>query len=335
MVATARGNGRLAKVMAWSIAVVAGLAALLTTLTFTFFWRSPGYYLDVEPHPGERLVVSKRGYRLGHPQPYVYRTGDVVVYGSVHTRDPADPQLADIERRWREFKPTVALLEGRLGFLFPGLMDPVEQYGEMGWTNALAKADDVTTYSWELPWDEAATRLAEVHPPERVALYFVLRPYFSSLRFGRPASPEAQVEEYLHRASIPALAGTVESVADIDRLWRRDFPGERDWRDVSDQGPLVGYLNDIAADSEDLRNRHLVQVIHTLLARGERVFVVCGASHAVLIEPALTGSGSSRSRSGSGRRGRRSPDSRGSRSRRCGCGAGSSPRSASCRSGRC
>ena len=128
-------------------------------------------------------------------------------------------------------------------------------------------------------------------PPERVALYFVLRPYFSSRRFGRPESPERFLEEYLHRASIPALAGTIDDVSDVDRIWQRDFPGERDWRDVSDEGPLVGYLNDVGNASEDLRNQHLVRVIHTLRAKGNRVFVGCGSSHAVLIEAAVRDGG--------------------------------------------
>jgi hypothetical protein len=274
-----------------SLVAVVALAVLLTVLTFTYFWRSPDYYLDVQAYPGEAKVIAKRDYRLGHPQPYVYESDGILVYGSVHTEDPRDPQLDDIENRWHGFGPTVALVEGRLGFLAPGFMDPVEEYGEMGRVYGLAKTDDVTTYTWELPWDRAATKLAGQFPPERVALYFVLRPYFSNRRFGRPASPESFLEEYLHRASIPALTGTIEDVGDIDRIWRRDFPGERDWRDVSDEGPLVGYLIDIGNASEDLRNQHLVRVIHTLRAKGERVFVVCGSSHAVLIEPAVRGGG--------------------------------------------
>jgi hypothetical protein len=282
-----RGGLGWRKVLLRSLVALTAVAVALVILTFTYFWRSPDYYLDVEPFSGEDALMSMRDYRLGHAQPYVYETGTVMVFGSGHTRDPADPELAEIERQWRRFAPTVALLEGRLGFLAPGFMDPVEEYGEMGWVNALAKADDVTTYTWDLPWEDAATELARIHPPERVALYFVLRPYFGTLRFGRPESPESYVEEYLHRASIPALAGTIENVADIDRIWRRDFPGQTDWRDLSDQGPLVGYLRDLSADSEDVRNRHLIRVMHALVTKGERVFVICGSSHAVLIEPAV------------------------------------------------
>jgi hypothetical protein len=279
------------RVVVRSLIAIVALAVVLTVLTFTYFWRSPDYYLDVQAYPGEANVVAKRDYRLGHPQPYLYESDGVLVFGSVHTEDPADPQLDDIENRWNGFRPTVALIEGRLGFLAPGFMDPVEEYGEMGRVYALAKADGVPTYTWELPWDRVATTLAGQYPPERVALYFVLRPYFSNLRFGRPDSPESFLEEYLHRASIPALAGTIDDVGDVDRIWRRDFPAERDWRDVSDEGPLVGYLVDIGNSSEDLRNQHLARVIHTLRVKGERVFVVCGSSHAVLIEPAVRSGG--------------------------------------------
>jgi hypothetical protein len=35
----------------------------------------------------------------------------------------------------------VALVEGRLGFLLPGFMDPVAAYGETGAVAALARAD--------------------------------------------------------------------------------------------------------------------------------------------------------------------------------------------------
>jgi hypothetical protein len=145
----------------------------------------------------------------------------------------------------------------------------------------------VRTYTWEVPWERTAADAARTYPPERVALYFVLRPYFAQVRQARPASPERFVAEYLHRAEIPALAGSIRTVADIDRIWRRDFAGQPDWRDVADGSPLAGYLNDIAVDVDIARNRHLVRVVHALRAKGERVFVICGASHAVQIEPAV------------------------------------------------
>jgi hypothetical protein len=275
------------RVALWSMAVIVAVAVLLATLTFTYFWRSPGYYLEVAAAPGEHRVISLRDYDDNHPVPYLVRTDGLMAFGADHTRDPRHAQFPALDRSWREFRPTVALVEGRLGFLAPGLMDPIRTYGEMGRVNALAKAAGVPTYTWDVPWERTAEELAATYPPEQVALYFVLRPYFGQVRQARPGSPDRFVEEYLHRASIPALAGTIGSVADIDRIWRRDFAGGPDWRDVSDELPLAGYLDDIATETDTARNRHLVRVVHTLLGKGERVFVICGASHAVQIEPAL------------------------------------------------
>lgn len=275
------------RVALWSVTAVVAVVALLAVLTFTFFWRSPGYYLDVEPAPGEARIISLRDYQDDHSVPYVYESGNVMIFGADHSRDPKHPQFAQIDQAWRRFDPTVALVEGRLGFLVPGLMDPVREFGETGRVNALAKRDDVPSYSWEVPWERIATELTRSYPPEQVALFFVLRPYFGQVRQGKPDSPDKYVEEYLHRASIPALDGTIRTVADIDRIWRRDFAGEPDWRDVSDEQPLAGYLNAVAEAVDGPRNRHLVRLVHTLASRGERVFVVCGASHAVQIEPAL------------------------------------------------
>jgi hypothetical protein len=68
--------------------------------------------------------------------------------------------------------------------------------------------------------------------------------------------------------------------------WKRYFPA-LDWRDVSDEYRLPGYLGDLMEAGNDLRNQHLVNVAKELTARGERVFLVCGSSHAVCVEPAF------------------------------------------------
>ena len=49
-----------------------------------------------------------------------------------------------------------------------------------------------------------------------------------------------------------------------------------------------GYLQEVSDSSNDLRNRHLVRAAVDLAARGERVFVVAGSSHAVLTRDAFT-----------------------------------------------
>ncbi|MGC5326055.1 hypothetical protein [Brevibacillus sp. SYSU BS000544] len=217
------------------------------------------------------------------------RTSNVIVFGARHTKDPHDEQIQQIEAEWKSFKPTVALVEGRLGFLAPGLMDPVKNYGEMGKVNELAKKDHVPVYSWELPKETAVTRLLSIHKytPEQIALYQILLPYFSNYRFGKPENPDRFVEEYLSRGKLPGLENTIVSVADIDKIWKRDFGQEKDWRDTSDEIELPGYLQEIGYDYSDIRDQHLAALIKHFQEKNEKVFAITGSSHAVIVEKAI------------------------------------------------
>lgn len=274
----------------WKIAaaVVLAIASAFVILWF-WAWRSPPFYLDVPPAEAASRIVpfARYGEMADHPRPYVVEAGEVVVFGAQHTVDPAEPELAALEAAFVRLRPTVVLVEGRLGFLLPGLMDPVKKHGEGGKANALARAAGARVYSWDLPKDELARRLVGKFTPEQVALFVVLTPYFSKIRFGKPASPDDFVSGFLHRATIAELAGTLGSVADIDRIWKRDFAGGPDWRDTSDEYGLPGYLGALMGTSNDLRNEHLVRLLLHLRGRGERVFAVTGSSHAVCVEPAL------------------------------------------------
>ncbi len=190
----------------------------------------------------------------------------------------------DIEIAFNEFNPTVVLVEGRLGFLIPHFMNPVEKFGEMGKAAELAKINSLPLYSWDAPKSEQLNALRGKFEPEQLALKEVLNPYFSNLRFGKPKSPEKYVEQYLFRAEWLGVQDKINSIEDIDSIWQRDFSNEKDWRDISDQWGLPDYLAEIADYSNFIRNQHLVCVINLLLNQGERVFAICGSSHAVCIK---------------------------------------------------
>ncbi len=275
---------------------------VLFLLAWRFTWRSPAYYTAYGNVDLPAPVLTQEQYEAVHatfPRPYVveveYGGGGALLYGASHTKDPADPQIADIRRRWRTFRPTVALVEGRLGFLIDRVQDPVEAYGEAGEANALARRDGVPVYTWEPPRETEVALMLEKHPKERVALFYVLRPYFSNLRHGRPQDPDAWIEEFrASRTQLPGLEGTLPSVAAVDEMWRRDFARLPDWRDTSDAYGLPGYLADLARDSNAVRDEHFARVIVDLARKGERVFAVAGSSHAVKLEPALKGALASR-----------------------------------------
>lgn len=276
------------------IGAAVGAPVATAALVWLVAWRSPPYY-DAPAVSLPTPILSMADYdRVAgtHARPYVVRvesaTGGIVLFGASHTRDPSDPQLTMLRHEWSTFRPSVALVEGRLGFVLPPLMDPVEEYGEMGAAAALARAADVRLYSWEPRREWEIGRMLDSFPAPRVALFYVLRPYFSQLRFGRPGNPELFVEEFRSkRTRYPGLEGTLPSMAAIDSMWWRDFPNLPDWRETSDEYGFPGFLGDLSARSNALRDEHLAAVLLDLVRKGERVFAVSGSSHAVKLDAAL------------------------------------------------
>jgi hypothetical protein len=282
---------KLLKVLLYISIVLIAAAAFL----FFFTWRSPEYYTESEgcEIKVQPMTMDEYGTVLEtHARPFIINIntgkGALYFYGSSHSKDPADPQMNDIRAKWDDFKPTVALVEGRLGFLLPGIMDPVEEHGEFGAVYELARADGVTTYTWEIPLEKDMEYNLKKFTPEQVSLFYILRPYFSNLRHGKPENPGGYIQEYIEkRGGNPLLGGAVRSVEDIDRIWKRDFAGLPDWRETSDAYGLPGYLKDIAAESNLSRNKYLSCAVIDLVKKGERVFIIGGSSHPVCVERTL------------------------------------------------
>ena len=258
-------------------------------------WRSPAYYSLKTQRNIEQPVMSMEEYGRsgGHVRPYIYRLkgdkGEVYVLGIDHTVDPEDRQIDSVEKAWEEFQPDVLLVEGRLGFLLGGLQDPVKNYGEGGKAVSLAKRDEVEFYTWEPQKQDEVNMMLQRFPAKKVAMFYSLRPYLSNFRFGKPEDPDATLKDYIEsRTDYNGIRGEITSVAEIDSIWTADFPKEKDWRDSTDEyGWPEGYLADMAAYSNELRNIHMINAILDLMNQGKKVFITMGSSHAYRIENTL------------------------------------------------
>jgi hypothetical protein len=281
------------------------LAAVI--FLFYFAWRSPDFYpigAECKFSTPPMTMADYDSVSQSHPRPYIIdidaskknpKWGKVLFFGTSHTRDKNDPQLADIEKRWEPFNPNICLVEGRLGFLVPGLMDPVEKYGESGFVYKLSRRDGVEAFTWEEELDDEITAVLRKFKPEQTAMFYILRPYFSNIRFGKPENPDDYVKGFIEkRTQHPQLQNTIKTVGDIDAIWNREFRGNdkkgnpiKDWRETSDEYGLPLWLGDISAESNFVRNEHLACLIVTLVKQGRRVFVIGGSSHPVCIESTL------------------------------------------------
>ena len=278
---------------------VAGTILFLIAVIYFMAWRSPPTYTLPETAERDYPLMSWEEY-TEHARsvkvPYTLKIdplnkGAAVFLGVEHRNDKNHPQNALIQKEWVEFQPGVALIEGRLGFLLPGVMDPVSTYGESGQVAALAKEAGAELYSWELSKEDEIRRLRKKHSAEEVAMFIILRPYFSQVTNKRPLDVDQKIRSLIEdRGRREGIEGIITSVDDIDRIWERDFPDEANWRDYSFGPSLPGYMGDLFEEANNIRDHHLLAIVDDLTANGQRVFVTAGWSHIVRIEPVFMAS---------------------------------------------
>lgn len=288
---------RLARLLAFLSALL--FVALLALGAHAWFVWSPGaasYAVAAEradaPLPERfRDGAEHDRVRAEHPEPYVLELehgsapdgGALLYYGAHHSDDLDSPQLADIRARWAEFRPTVALCEGRArGYLLGPLFPRLAGFPEPAQVHALARAEGVPLYSLEPDYASEVRWLLGRFEPADVALFFTLRVYWSE---SAGENDEGLAEELrAKRCDVDGLHTALPDLASMDAAWERIVP-DADWRTWADGMP--GVLRKIDEGSRAARGEHMARVLIELVERGERVLAVVGSGHVIRQEWAL------------------------------------------------
>ncbi|WP_422105180.1 hypothetical protein [Winogradskyella sp.] len=279
----------LKKVIVFFLLLVLGVFLLLH---FNVIWRSPSYYKTEKQVVLSIPIMDMEAYMKvvnEHRRPYIFTLdsksgGKAIIVGVEHINDPNHSQFDSISLYWKQHQPTIALVEGRLGFFFKWMHDPIEKYGEGGLTAMLAKRDRVDLYTWEPSREDEIQILTKKHSAKRLAMFYSLRPFFQLPDSKKNEDNlQALIEE---RTDYEALEGSISKWQQIDSIWNVDFP-ELNWKTFNAGYGYPGYLHDIWNDSNLARDKHMIDIIAEQVHRGETVFVSMGASHAPRIENAL------------------------------------------------
>ncbi len=142
-----------------SILIVIGIFMLVVFILFSsnILWKLPDFYEIQHNTELKEPIMDMKDYEQiwqTHRRPYCYSInstsgGEVHILGVEHVTNENHPQFDTIRNLWNETKPTVALVEGRLGFLFTWFQNPIEKYGEGGLVSQLAKKNGVNLFTWE------------------------------------------------------------------------------------------------------------------------------------------------------------------------------------------
>lgn len=281
----------LKRVLVGTIATAAGVSIVALVLGLFVFVRPATYQPSVvidtvalRSWPEHDSIYQATKF------PYVLRMergpAKLLYIGAHHTSDATDPQLAEIERLWVEFKPTVALCEGRAKMFRFASRPATGTLSESELVRILAQKSGVPLYSLEPSYEAEVNGLLWKFEPKLVATYMTLRVFTSEAK-GHDGELDALALHLLRkRVDTDGLRGSLASVEDLDEYWRKRFPAAPDWRTLSDT-ESVPLLVEVGNASREIRGDHMVRTLVDLAARGERVLAVVGASHVIRQEPAL------------------------------------------------
>jgi hypothetical protein len=232
-----------------------------------------------------------------HPEwPYIFqprtRRGALMYFGARHTFDPADSQVARIQKEWNRFRPDIAFTEGGFPPIATTEEEAVHNAGEPGLVRFLAARDNVPTTTLDPSTAEEVASLSRAFSREQIKLFFVLRGVSQYLQRAGVLGLEPESTRILGVFSkTPGLSGSPRNIEELQAAYRRYFPGATSYQEVQpswfDPTVTATFFNDISRASSEYRDAYMVRLLTQHVSDGQRVFAVVGGSHVVMQERAL------------------------------------------------
>jgi hypothetical protein len=285
--------------------VAAAVVVALGLVIWIWGWWAPPVYTPSSSVPlkGEKLNSTGHDerYRQLDPGGYILHIepsngpataqkspGSLLFFGALHSKDPQHPQIATLRRVWKEFEPSVALVEGRMSFFVGTTAQGIRVFGEGAAVYALAEEDGIPLYTLEPPLEVEIAALEECGDRTQVAMFRVLSGYVSARRGGQVS--DFKIGRLLSKRAAP-LTDAFPNIAAFDAYFASQFPKQPAWRDLPEEAMWPGktdtLLHRMATRGNLARDEHFIRTMLHLVSQGERVLVIAGRSHTIVLEPQL------------------------------------------------
>jgi len=261
------------------------------------------------------IMTAEEYSRIKHATPYTFEfkreEKELYYFGAPHTRDPSSPLFTEIERAFNKANPDIVFVEGlnirgdkiKFNEMVKSTIhkELIDRMGESGFTLKLAVEKGI---DWESPEpsdeDLYNNLLAQGFSKDEIFacdVFNILPQYNRQIkregfkkyvsgfidRFKRATNWDGFDYSYEHaiRLGEQIFDETVDVENDPNALDRTDpIP----WDEKKEKQTI---LNRISEASSLFRDKKIVKDILEAFKTHKRVFVVYGASHAVMQEPAL------------------------------------------------
>jgi len=263
-----------------------------------------------------KILSAEEYSKARHDNPYIFKLttpkAELFYFGAYHCRKPDDPIFKEIEKSFNDFKPDAVFVEGLVGLAENrdwfmkryGNMRPEEAIdlaGESGFTTLLAFKNDIFCDSPE-PDDKEIFEhlLSKGYSKDEVFLHEfikILPQYHRQMnRYGFKEYVSVFLDRMEKKVKWPVFDFSYERGLSLARkLWGEDFDPETDtsskdkidpipWKDKRARQTII---NEISRTEGIFRDQIITKKILESLQHYSKVFVVYGASHAYMEEPAF------------------------------------------------
>jgi hypothetical protein len=241
---------------------VIGISIIIFTV-YIWAWRQPKCVTEVED--ADTVGNLQTDFNL------INSNSKLVFFDVSGSINSGDYSIKQLEEKWQGGQPDLLLVDGKTGFFLPGLMDPVKKFGLTGKALELALKNKVAVYSYNLPDEKIVEELLKKYPPRQIALSFVLSSYFRNSKCSKNISRENVLRDCIYNNRYTVQSTALNSAKDIDRIWERDFPNSKSWRDSN---YLPGYTGAIEMEISKIKQRHYYNLISHFLKQNRKIFVV-------------------------------------------------------------
>lgn len=225
------------------------------------------------------------------------RNKELLVIGTMHSRDTLNPMFDSIERLFYEFKPEVIINEGgNLHKTYTNRNFAIAMDAELGLEKYLADKAGIKTINGDEPFGNEFDELSQAYSKEEAILFFGSERFVFPFAFGQYSGEidTSYVNNFIekdYKESNIKLTETEKTFDYYKQLYKKYFQAEFSIDTISqlDFAPFGKrhHFCDVTRKSKELRDRFLLKQIETELQTHNKVMVVYGGWHILAIEQAL------------------------------------------------
>jgi len=248
-------------------------------------------YLDIK--------VDSLGKMPRDPYILTFKKGskELLVIGTMHSRDTLNPMFDSIERLFYEFNPEVIINEGgNLHKTYPNRNFAIAMDAELGLEKYLADKVGIKTINGDEPFGNEFYELSQTYSKEEAILFFGSERFVFPFAFGqyRGEIDSNYVNNFIEKEYVKnniALTDNEKTFDYYKKLYKKYFQTEFtiDTINQQDFAPFSRrhHFCDVTRKSKEFRDRYLLTQIETQLQTHNKVMVVYGGWHILAIEQAL------------------------------------------------